>query len=85
VTIGVTPCCGVIERTYEAWPDEVSPSGTLHSPGSGSFTGEHPEWAHSTGNIGPYAPAFEKTAAKLDRGICPDCGKPIARGEETKR
>jgi hypothetical protein len=80
VTIGVTPCCGVIERTYEAWPDEVSPTGIVHCPGSGSFTDEYPERAHLTLKIGPYAPAFEEIAAQLDHGICPDCGKPIGAG-----
>jgi hypothetical protein len=83
VTIGMTPCCGAIERTYETWPDEVSPTGMVHSPGSGSFIDEYPERAHLTLKIGPYAPAFEEVAAKLDRGICPDCGRPITRGDKT--
>jgi hypothetical protein len=62
VTIGETPCCGVIERTYECWPDEVSPTGMTH------------QWDLEQS---PYAPNFAATARRLDRGICPDCGTPL--------
>lgn len=32
-TIGETPCCGVIERTWEATPSKSSPTGMWHVPG----------------------------------------------------
>ena len=31
--IGATPCCGVIQRTWECLPDEASQTGLTHNPG----------------------------------------------------
>lgn len=68
VTIGQTPCCGVIERTYETW---ISSAGTVrHNPS---------EIIKRTNEDGSayyedYAPTFPEETAQIDRGVCPDCG-----------
>ena len=31
--IGTTPCCGVIERSWESFPDRLSSTGMRHIPG----------------------------------------------------
>lgn len=71
VTIGETPCCGLIERTYEAVPDELSTTRMTHYPGElGQFSrAEHDHTISS----GPYAPTFTREQDLLARGICPDC------------
>lgn len=72
VTIGVTPCCGAIERTYGYWTEGDSPTGMWHTPGM--FAGQQQDSRIG----GPYAPQFADLDDELRRGICPDCGKPIA-------
>lgn len=78
-TTGATPCCGVIQRTWECLPGEASPTGYIHTPGeyggdglvAALFLNPLP-----TGS-GPYTPTFEREQARLSRGICPDCGHPF--------
>lgn len=73
ITIGQTPCCGVIERTYETWPDSGSETGIWHVPGEHAQFGNN--WVGTITKGGPYAPTFGNVAAILDRGTCPNCGK----------
>ena len=64
VTIGVTPCCGVIERTYEAYP-EVGTGRIIHLA----------DLEDGRGQVQlAFAPTFEHLAKQIDQGICPDCG-----------
>ena len=69
VTIGETPCCGVIERTYEALPDSSSETGMWHTPGA------IPSRSMNDYTGGPYAPTFSHIQGVFDRGICPHCNK----------
>lgn len=85
--IGATPCCGVIQRTWECLPDKQSPTGYTHTPGE--FGGADLVLNPLPHGSGPYAPTFEQEQRQLRRGICPDCGKSLARwlreyGRETK-
>jgi hypothetical protein len=59
--LAATPCCGVIQRTWECVPDEASPTGHVHIPGAGEY--------------GEYAPDFAKEQYQLSIGKCPDCGR----------
>lgn len=67
VTIGETPCCGVIERTYEA------------SPRYGVGRIEH-RWTDEGGQLrydDVHSPDFAEVAKIIDQGICPDCKQRI--------
>ena len=59
--LAATPCCGLITRSWECFQDRDSPTGHVHSPGSGEQ--------------GEYTPDFEEENILLFRGICPDCGQ----------
>ena len=81
--LAATPCCGVIQRTWEAIPDEDSETGMTHTPGS------YNRGSQITLGRGPYAPTFTRERMYLDRGICPDCGKSFVdwlreNGRETR-
>lgn len=87
--LAATPCCGVIQRTWECVPDEGSPTGLMHTPGAwGDDSGTRD---HLIGeNSGPYTPNFPREQAQLNRGFCPDCGRSFVAwlrangGRETK-
>lgn len=89
--LAATPCCGVIQRTWEAVPDEASPTGYTHTPGEFGGDGVIADLVLSppSAGSGPYAPSFEREQAQLAQGICPDCGCSFVpwlreNGRETK-
>ena len=57
--LAATPCCGIITRSWECFPDQDSPTGARHNPGSGEES--------------EYVPSFEDEDRQLRQGICPDC------------
>lgn len=80
--LAATPCCGVIQRTWEAVPDEDSETGMIHTPGS------YNRGSQTTLERGPYVPTFTREQTQLSRGVCPDCGRPFVawlreNGQET--
>lgn len=63
ITIASTPCCGLIQRSYECSPSETSETGWMHNPG---------------GDYAPDPEDFGLIVEKLEwPGMCPDCGKSI--------
>lgn len=72
--LAATPCCGVIQRTWEAVPDELSPTGMSHTPGV--WGNDNTALSRTIENFpGPYAPNFNREQTQLSQGICPDCGR----------
>lgn len=59
VNIASTPCCGLIQRSYDCHPDENSSTGWTHDLG-GDYT--------------PTVEDCILEMAQLEKAICPDCG-----------
>lgn len=43
VNLGETPCCGIISRSWEAYPSEESSTGWIHTEGGGEYVPEFRE------------------------------------------
>lgn len=86
--LGATPCCGVIQRTWECEPRVGSITGCVHTPGAyGNDSGTHVRIAGE--DSGPYTPNFPREQGQLSRGVCPDCGRSFVpwlreHGRETR-
>ena len=64
VNLGATPCCGLITRTWECYPDKTSETGRRHT---------NCQEAENDA----YVPGFPKERRSLRWGCCPDCGQSI--------
>lgn len=60
LNLASTPCCGLISRSYDCYPDQNSETGMMHQPG---------------GEYAPTPEDFRVEFLKLEIGICPDCNE----------
>ncbi len=63
INIASTPCCGMIQRSYECEASEISETGWTHTPG---------------GDYAPKADDYPEVQNNLDKGVCPDCHRSMA-------
>lgn len=60
INLASTPCCGLIHRSYDCYPDGSSSTGFTHNPG---------------GDYAPTPEDFRLEIFRLEIGFCPDCNK----------
>jgi len=63
--LGATPCCGLIIRTWECYPDKTSETGFRHTN-------------CQEAEDDAYVPAFPKEHRSLKHGLCPDCERSLS-------
>lgn len=68
INLASTPCCGLVQRSYDCSPSETSEAGWTHNPG---------------GDYAPTHEDYPEVQNSLDKGVCPDCQQSMVLWLET--